>query len=198
MRAQPALRQPSVMPWTTAHADLRSEPSDGEVIEEEQGFGPLHDDVVDAHGHEVDADRVVAAGLDGDLDLRADAVIGGHQHRIAEPRRLEVEQTAETADLGVGAGAAGGAHERPDGLDHGVAGVDVDAGLRVSQTLRPLRRHRGFPRSWQRSKARPREAQGGPGIRQSALGVADSRAALGSRQSHVEMLLPTALNREAG
>ena len=41
--------------------------------------------------------------FDGDLELGADAVIGGDQHRIGEARRLEVEQPAEAADLAVGA-----------------------------------------------------------------------------------------------
>ena len=50
--------------------------------------------------------RVVQAGLDRDLELGADAVGGGDQDRILEARRLEVEQAAEAADLGVGAGAA--------------------------------------------------------------------------------------------
>ena len=34
-----------------------------EIVEEEQRLGALHDDVVDAHGDEVDADRVVPARL---------------------------------------------------------------------------------------------------------------------------------------
>ena len=75
----------------------------GEIVEEEQRLGALHDEVVDAHGDEVDADRVVLAGLDGDLQLGADAVIGGDQHRIGEAGGLEVEQAAEAADLAIGA-----------------------------------------------------------------------------------------------
>ncbi len=44
------------------------------IVEEEQRLGALHDDVVDAHRHQVDADRVGDARLDGDLELGADAV----------------------------------------------------------------------------------------------------------------------------
>src|SRR5690606_12161663 len=92
-----------------------------------------HHEVVDAHGDEVDADRVVYAGLDGDLDLGADAVVGGDQQGVGEAGRLEVEHAAEAADLGVGAGTAGRAHQRLDGLDEGVAAADVDAGIGVGQ-----------------------------------------------------------------
>ena len=86
----------------------------GEIVEEEQRLGALHDEVVDAHGDEVDADRVVVAGLDGDLQLGADAVIGGDQHRIGEAGGLEVEQAAEAADLAIGARPARRAHQRLD------------------------------------------------------------------------------------
>ena len=68
-------------------ADLRIELATGEIVEEEQRLGALHDEIVDRHGDEIDADRVVAAGLDRDLELGADAVGRGHQHRIGETRR---------------------------------------------------------------------------------------------------------------
>ena len=65
--------------------------SDSEIVEEEQRLGTLHDEVVDAHGHKVDADRTVSVGVDGDAQLGADAVVGGDQHRIAEAGPLKVE-----------------------------------------------------------------------------------------------------------
>ena len=72
-------------------ADFRLEFSTCVVVEKEQRLGALHHQVVDAHGDQVDADGVVAAGLDRDLDLGADAVIGGHQDRILESKWFEVE-----------------------------------------------------------------------------------------------------------
>ena len=75
------------MPLTTCGADLRIELAAGEIVEKEQRLGALHHEVVDRHGDEIDADGVVAAGLDGDLDLGADAVGRGDQDRIAKSRR---------------------------------------------------------------------------------------------------------------
>ena len=90
---------------------VRIELAGGEIVEEEQRLGALHDEIVDAHGNEVDADRVVLVGVDGDLQLGADAVIGGNEDRIGETGRLQVEQAAEAADLAVGArDAASSAH----------------------------------------------------------------------------------------
>ena len=91
------------MPATTSAPTCRIELAAGEIVEKEQRLGALHDEIVDRHGDEIDADRVVARGLDGDLDLGADAVGRGDQERIGEAGGLEVEQAAEAADLGVGA-----------------------------------------------------------------------------------------------
>ena len=51
------------------------------------------------------------------------------------PAALQVEQAAKTADLGICAGAARGAHQRADILDHRIAGVDVDARIGIGQRL---------------------------------------------------------------
>src|SRR3990170_4869804 len=84
----------------------------GEIIQKEQRLRTLDHEVVDRHRHQIDADAAVQAGLDGDLDLGANAVGRGDQNRVLEPGRLEVEQTAESADFGVGAGAGGGTNHR--------------------------------------------------------------------------------------
>ena len=57
------------------------------------------------------------------------------EHRVAKAGALEVEQPAEAADLGVGAGARGRPHQRLDQLHHAVAGIDVDTGFGVGQGL---------------------------------------------------------------
>jgi hypothetical protein len=71
----------------------------GEVVEEEQRLGALHQHVVDAHGHQVDADRVVHVPLEGQLELGADAVGAAHQHRLLVALG-HLEQRAEAADAG--------------------------------------------------------------------------------------------------
>ena len=69
------------MPLTILAPWHRIELAGREIVEKEQRLGALHDDVVDAHRDEIDADRVENAALDRDLDLGADAVVGGDQHR---------------------------------------------------------------------------------------------------------------------
>ncbi len=113
-------------------ADRRIELAAGEIVEKEQRLGALHDEIVDRHGDQIDADRVVAGGFDRDLDLGADAVGRGDQDRVGETGGLEIEQAAKTADFGAGAGARRGAHQGLDQFHHAVAGIDIDAGVRVA------------------------------------------------------------------
>ncbi len=67
------------------------------------------------------------AALDGDLQLCADAVIGGDKDRVDKPRRLEIEQSAESAKLGACPGTACRARERTNSIDDAVADIDVDS-----------------------------------------------------------------------
>ena len=79
--------------------DIHRQLAGGVVVEEEQGLGALHGDIVDAHGDEVDADAVVAAGVDGEAQLGAHAIRAGHQHRFAVALR-QADQRAKAADPG--------------------------------------------------------------------------------------------------
>jgi hypothetical protein len=117
--AQPASSQPRAMPFDHGGRGIHVEPAAGEVIEEEQRFGALHQDVIDAHRHQVLADGVVAVPLEGQLELGADAVGAGHQHRLAELLR-DLEQRAETADAG------------QHFLAHGALGEGLDASTSAS------------------------------------------------------------------
>ena len=135
------------MPLTMATPIFGRELPGGEIVEEEQRLGALDDDVVDAHRDEIDADRVVDAGLDGDLHLGADAVIGRDQDRILKAGRLEIEQAAEAADLRIGARPARGAHQR----------LDLHPPWRCRHRYRrPLARRSGRSALGIRSSAHPR------------------------------------------
>ena len=75
------------------------------------------------------------AGLDRHHQLGADTVIGGNQHRIGEAGCLQVEQAAKAADLHVGTWPARRLHDRLDLLDERIAGIDINACLRVSELV---------------------------------------------------------------
>ena len=115
--------------------DRRIELAAGEIVEKEQRLGALHDEIVDRHGDEIDADRVVAGGFDRDLDLGADAVGRGDQDRVGEASGLEIEQAAKAADFCASAGARRRAHQRLDQFHHAVAGIDIDTGGRVASLI---------------------------------------------------------------
>ena len=75
------------------------------------------------------------AGLDGDLQLGADAVGGGDQQGVAIAGRPGVEEGAEPAKPGLGTAARRGFGERLDRFDQGLAGVDVDARIAIGQAI---------------------------------------------------------------
>jgi hypothetical protein len=70
--------------------------------------------------------------LEGELELGADAVGAGDQHRLLVLLR-QLEQRAEAADAGQHLGAHGALGEGLDALDERVAGVDVDAGVAIGE-----------------------------------------------------------------
>jgi len=114
---------------------LRIEFAAGEIIKKEQWLGALHDQIVDRHRHQVDADAAMQPGFDRDLDLGADAIGCRDQNRVLEAGGLQIEQAAEPADFGVGAGARGGPNHRLDQIDQPIARIDIDAGIRVSEPV---------------------------------------------------------------
>ncbi len=91
-----------------------------EVVEEEQRLGALHEDVVDAHRDQVDADRVVAVERERELQLGADAVGAGDEHRLAEAL-ADLDQPAEAADAREHFGPHRALRERLDALDQRIA-----------------------------------------------------------------------------
>ena len=134
---QGTARQPAALGNAGNHRArrLQVELPAGKIVEKEQRFGALHQHIVHAHGDEIDADAAVLPRGDGDLELGADAVVGGNQDRVLEAGPLEVEQAAEAAERRICAGAQGRLGEGLDGLDQGVADVDVDAGIAVGEGL---------------------------------------------------------------
>lgn len=92
----------------------------------------MRDEVVGAHGDEIDPDRAVPAGFGRDRELGAHAVGGGDEDRVQVTRRPEVEQTAETADAPFRSRPSRALRQRPNALDDLRADIDVDASVPVT------------------------------------------------------------------
>jgi len=75
------------------------------------------------------------SGLNSESQLGADAIGRRHENRIGEPRRRQIKQAAEAAEIGVRAGARGGGGQRLDCPYEPVRRVDVDARLFIGQTV---------------------------------------------------------------
>ena len=104
----------------------------GDIVEEHQGLGTLRQHVVDAHGHGIDADRVVLVHLERQLELRAHAVGTAHQHRLLHVQRREVEHASECTDIAHHAQARGRCHVFLDAPHHFVSSLEVHTGLLIT------------------------------------------------------------------
>lgn len=101
------------------------------VVEEVERLGTLHNQVVDAHGNEIDTDGIVLAAVQRDTKLGSDTIRARYQDGITEPGTLEIERAAESTDFTVRSGTTGGLDDGFDGVDKGVAVVDRDTGRGV-------------------------------------------------------------------
>ena len=143
-------RTPRPCPPTTSATLLGVELAGGDVVEEEQRPRALHEHVVDAVVDDVDADAAVAAEPGGELDLGADAVGAGDEHRVVH--RLErrgAERAAEAADAAqhrravraLDGGASSGSTARaPSSMSTPAAAYDAERRRRG-----PASRCRGAP-----------------------------------------------------
>ena len=67
--------------------------------------------------------------------LGADTIGGRHQHRVLEPGRLRVKQGAEAPKAPHHARPVRGARQGLDGLNQGVAGLNIHARIAVGEAL---------------------------------------------------------------
>ena len=65
---------------------------------------------------------------EGQFELGAHAVRGGHEHRLGHAREIGTEKTAETADIGQDTPRLRGGHKPPDTPHQGIARLNIDAG----------------------------------------------------------------------
>ncbi len=113
----------------------------GIVVEKVQRLGALDDDVVGAHGDQIDTHAVVDPGVDGEPQLGADAVGSGYQHRPAVAIQRQLEQSSEAPEAGDDTGTPGSLRQRLDAFHQTIAGFDVDTGVAVGDGFSPPRGH---------------------------------------------------------
>src|SRR5581483_4914738 len=107
--------------------DLGLQSSKRDIIEEEEGLGALHQDVVHAVIDEVLPDRIVTARFYGDFNLGADAIDAGDQQARLVARRY-AKQAAESAERAADAWGERRLDETLESPLGIIGGVEIDAG----------------------------------------------------------------------
>ena len=100
----------------------------GDVVQEEEGGSAAADDIVDTHGHAVDAHGVMLVHQEGQLQLGTHAVGAGHQHRLLHAGQIRGKHAAEAAQGAHHPGDIGGLHHGLDALHRLISGGDVHPG----------------------------------------------------------------------
>ena len=141
------------------------EAAGGEIIQKKQRLGALDNQIVGAHGDQIDTDSVKNLGLDGDQQLCAHAVCRGDKYGVLISRGPGIEKTAESAQTAHHTRARRSGCAWLDRIDKSVPGVDIDPGVAVGQAISfcLVVRHRGsvfpdfacFAPSWRGTLARP-------------------------------------------
>ncbi len=83
-KAQPALSTTLGDAGNDGFDFLRFVAADGHVIEKFERLGALRQDIIDAHRHSVDTDRIVLIHSESQFQFGADTVGAAHQNRFLE------------------------------------------------------------------------------------------------------------------
>ena len=131
--------QPSLIPWTILPRQLRIVAAHRHVVQEDQRLGARAEAVVDRHRDQVDAHGRVPAGGEGQLELGADPVGRGDQHRVAIGARkqadlvVEPEKTGEPVLPVDHARRVRAPQERPDPRNRLLVGLEIHPGRAIVQ-----------------------------------------------------------------
>jgi hypothetical protein len=107
-----------------------------DVVGHEQRFGPAHDEIVDDHTDQVEADGVVAIQRLRNGDLGTNPVGGRCQHGMLQLRkRTGIEQSGEAADAADDLRTAGLSDPLLHQLDGPVPGLDVHPSRRIRRLV---------------------------------------------------------------
>eukprot|EP00123_Amoebidium_parasiticum_P017204 comp23753_c0_seq1/m.41054 comp23753_c0_seq1/g.41054 ORF comp23753_c0_seq1/g.41054 comp23753_c0_seq1/m.41054 type:complete len:406 (+) comp23753_c0_seq1:1129-2346(+) len=105
------------------------------VVEEEERFGTLNDQIVDRHGYKILTDSVVLADQVCNLQLGAHTVSARHKNGVLVANSRKVKQSTKPAQLCITAGAACGLAVGLDPLHKTVASIDVHTSHGIGHRL---------------------------------------------------------------
>ena len=129
--------------------------TDGNVIQEEQRLGARSQNVIDAHGDQVLAHRLVTVHDLGEHELGAHAVGAADQDRVFHIlKRGGREQATKATDAADNLGAVGVLDHLLDSVDGAAALGGIDAGVLVRHMLAVAHLSLPLPLPWRRAGAK--------------------------------------------
>ena len=117
----------------TAHhtrGGIHIQPATSEVVQKKQRLGALHQNVIDAHGDQINAHGVMTIEGEREFELGAHAVGARHQNGFAIALG-HFEERAESPNAREHAVAQGPPGKRLDSVDQRIAGINIHSGVFV-------------------------------------------------------------------
>ena len=111
------------------------------IVQEKQRLSALGEDIIGAHGDEIDPDRVMDPGFKGEHEFCPDAISARNQDWILPAVFLQIEQGAKTTQTPHDACTSRGFCQRADRFDQVIACLNIDTCVAISQGIRCVTCH---------------------------------------------------------
>src|SRR5687767_3702145 len=125
---QYAARLPATVGDAANHSlgDTDVEFAANEIIQEKQRLSTLGQNIVDTHGHQIDAYCLMNTGRESNLKLGADTVGRGYKNGFTVAASLQIEKRAKTANAGQQSRQFGFLGNAADATHQLIARLDAD------------------------------------------------------------------------
>ena len=111
------------------------ETSHRKIVEKEKWFGTLNDDIVHAHGHQIDANRIMFVQHKCDLKLGSNPVGRTDQYRSIQVCKIERKKTSKSTNIADNTGAISLFGNLTDGIHQFIGLLNINAGVGICKGL---------------------------------------------------------------
>ncbi len=103
------------------------------IVQEEQRLRTAHRNIIHAHRHEINTDRVVLVHHEGNLQFRPDSVCSGNEYGLFVFACLKAKKPAKASEVGQNFWTERRTNERLDAIDEFIARIDIHTSIAIGR-----------------------------------------------------------------